>query len=59
MLLAYNLFLLLKFDRLVAQEYRQPIKTFRLKYPFIARRIIRMARSSMKCTSKYALYSQN
>ena len=47
MMLAYNLFLLFKFDRLVAQEYRQQIKTFRLKYLFVAGRIIRTARSTM------------
>ena len=47
MMLAYNLFLLFKFDRLVAQEYRQQIKTFRLKYLFVAGRIIRTARSTI------------
>ena len=47
MMLAYNLFLLFKFDRLVTQEYRQQIKTFRLKYLFVAGRIIRTARSTM------------
>ena len=47
MMLAYNLFLLFKFDKLVAQEYRQQIKTFRLKYLFVAGRIIRTARSTI------------
>ena len=47
MMLAYNLFLLFKFDRLVPQEYRQQIKTFRLKYLFVAGRIIRTARNTV------------
>ena len=47
MMLTYNLFLLFKTDRLIPQEYRQQIKTFRLKYLFVAGRIIRTARSTM------------
>ena len=47
MMLAYSLFLLFKFDRLVPQEYRQQIKTFRLKYLFVAGRIIRTARNTV------------
>ncbi|MBP2643747.1 MAG: transposase [Firmicutes bacterium] len=47
MMLAYNLFLLFKFDRLISREYRQQIKTFRLKYLFVAGRIIRTARSTI------------
>lgn len=47
MMLAYNLFLLFKFDRLVPQEYRQQIKTFRLKYLFVAGRIIRTATTGL------------
>jgi hypothetical protein len=47
MMLAYNLFLLFKFDRRIPQEYRQQIKTFRLKYLFVAGRIIRTARSTI------------
>ena len=47
MMLAYNLFLLFKFDRLVPQEYRRQIKTFRLKYLFVADRIIRTARNTV------------
>jgi hypothetical protein len=54
MMLAYNLFLLFKFDRLVPKEYRQQIKTFRLKYLFVAGRIIRTARNTiMKLTFDY------
>jgi len=44
MMLAYNLFLLSKFDSLSIAEYRQRIKTFRLKYLFIAAKIIKTAR---------------
>ena len=44
MMLAYNLFLLFKFDSLCISEYRQQIKTFRLKYVFLAGKIIRSAR---------------
>ena len=58
MMLAYNLFLLFKFDYLNASEYRQQIKTFRLKYVFLAAKIIKTARSViMKLSSKY-LYQE-
>lgn len=54
MMLAYNLFLLFKFDYLGVSEYRQQIKTFRLKYVFLAAKIIKIARSViMKLSSKY------
>ena len=54
MMHAYNLFLLFKFDYLDASEYRQQIKTFRLKYVFLAAKIIKTARSViMKLSSKY------
>jgi hypothetical protein len=54
MMLAYNLFLLLKFDSLHTSEYRQQIKTFRLKYVFLAAKIIRTARYVvMKLSTKY------
>ena len=53
MMLSYNLFLLYKFDFLDISEYRQ-IKTFRLKYVFLAAKIIKMARSViMKLSEKY------
>jgi hypothetical protein len=45
MMLAYNLFLLFKIDLVKVAEYRQQIKTFRLKYIFLAGKIIRTARS--------------
>jgi hypothetical protein len=54
MMLAYNLFLLFKFDSLDISEYRQQIKTFRLKYVFLAAKIIRTARYVvMKLSVKY------
>jgi hypothetical protein len=54
MILAYNLFLLFKMDFAVETEYRQQIKTFRLKYIFLAGKIIRTARSVVvKLSEKY------
>jgi hypothetical protein len=54
MMLSYNLFLLFKFDFLAISEFRQQIKTFRLKYVFLAGKIIRSARYVvMKLPAKY------
>jgi len=54
MMLSYNLFLLFKFDFLSISEYRQQIKTFRLKYVFLAGKIIKTARYViMKLSEKY------
>jgi hypothetical protein len=54
MMLVYNLFLLFKMDFAGETEYRQQIKTFRLKYVFLAGKIIRTARSViMKLSEKY------
>ncbi len=54
MMLTYNLFLLFKMDFAGETEYRQQIKTFRLKYIFLAGKIIRTARSVvMKLSEKY------
>ncbi len=54
MMLAYNLFLLFKMDFAKGTEYRQQLKTFRLKYIFLAGKIIRTARSVvMKLSEKY------
>jgi hypothetical protein len=54
MMLAYNLFLLFKMDFAGVTEYRQQIKTFRLKYIFLAGKMIRTARSVvMKLSEKY------
>jgi len=56
MMLLYNLFLLSKFDILDISEFRQQIKTFRLKYVFLAEKIIRTARYVvMKLPAKYPL----
>lgn len=53
MMLSYNLFLMFKFDSLDALEYRQQIITFRLKYVFIAARIIKTARTVIMKLSEY------
>ena len=54
MMLAYNLYLLFKFDSLHISEYKQQIKTFRLKYVFLAGKIISSARYVvMKLPAKY------
>jgi hypothetical protein len=54
MMLSYNLFLLFKFDFLGISEFRQQIKTFRLKCVFLAGKIIRSARYVvMKLPAKY------
>ncbi len=54
MMLTYNLFLLFKMDFANGTEYRQQIKTFRLKYIFLAGKIIRTGRSViMKLSEKY------
>jgi len=44
MMLTYNIFLLFKMSYMTAKEYRQQIKTFRLKYVFLAGKIISTAR---------------
>jgi len=63
MMLAYNLFLLFKMDFASVTEYRQQVKTFRLKYIFLAGKIIRTARKViMKLSEKYPyreIYEQN
>ncbi len=44
----------LKFDSLDSSEYRQQIKTFRLKYVFLAAKIIKTARYViMKLSENY------
>jgi hypothetical protein len=54
MMMAYNLFLLFKMDFAKGAEYRQQMKTFRLKYIFLAGKIIRTGRSVlMKLSEKY------
>lgn len=54
LMMTYNLFLLFKMDFTKGTEYRQQIKTFRLKYIFLAGKIIRTARSVvMKFSERY------
>ena len=47
MMLVYNIFLLFKMDRVSVSEYRQWIVTFRLKYVFVAGKIIKTARQTI------------
>ena len=55
-MMAYNLFSLFKMDRGMKAEYRQQIKTFRLKYIFLAGKIIQMARRVvMKLPKEYPI----
>ena len=55
MMMAYNLFLLFKLDRGMKTEYRQQIKTFRLKYVFLAGKIVQSARQVvLKLPEQYA-----
>jgi hypothetical protein len=44
MRLAYNLFPLFTMDRDMNMKYRQPVKSFWLKYIFLAGKIVRSAR---------------
>jgi len=54
MMLAYNLFLVFTLDRVKPMKYRQQIKTFRLKYIFLAGKIVRTARRVvMKLSERY------
>jgi hypothetical protein len=58
MMMAYNLFLLFKMDFAMGTEYRQQIKTFRLKYIFLAGKIIRTARNVVMKLSKNYPYQE-
>lgn len=54
MMLVYNIFLLFKLESLSVFEYRQQVKTSRLKYVFLAAKIIKTARYViMKISEKY------
>ena len=54
MMLSYNLFLLFRFDFLRVSEFRQQIKTFQLKFVFLAVKIISSTRYVvMKLPEKY------
>jgi hypothetical protein len=63
MMLAYNLFLLFTMDFAGKTEYRQQIKTFRLKFIFLVGKIIRTGRSIvLKLSEKYpyqAMYEKS
>jgi hypothetical protein len=53
-MLVYNIFLLFKKDNTSGNEYREQIKTFRLKYVFVAAKIIKTGRQLvMKCCKNY------
>jgi len=58
MMLAYNLFLMFKFDSLEVSEYKQQIKTFRLKYVFVAAKITKSARMVIMNVSENYLYRE-
>lgn len=58
MMMAYNLFLLFKMDFAKETEYRQQIKTFRLKYIFLAGKIIRTDRGVVMKLSKIYPYRE-
>jgi len=58
MMMAYNLFLLFKMDFAKGTEYRRQIKTFRLKYIFLAGKIIRTARNIMMKFSENYPYQE-
>ena len=46
-MLVYNIFLLFKMDKVPGSGYRQWILIFRLKYVFVAGKIIRIARQKI------------
>lgn len=53
-LMVYNLFLLFKQAKISANEYFEQIKTFRLKYIFVAAKIIKTGRQKiMKISESY------
>lgn len=52
MMLVYNIFLLFKMDKTSINEYSQWILTFRLKYIFVAGKIIKTARQTILKISK-------
>jgi len=59
MMLAYNVFLLFKFDSLSISKYRQQIKTFRLKYVFLAANIIKTAQfNNLRAVGAFLVSSQ-
>jgi hypothetical protein len=55
-MLVYNIFLMFKNDNLSTNEYREQIKTFRLKYIFVAAKIIKTGRQVIMKISKQYRY---
>jgi hypothetical protein len=58
MMLVYNIFLMFKLDRVSSNEYRQWILTFRLKYVFVAGKIIRTARQTILKLQEWYPYKE-
>lgn len=57
-MLVYNLFLMFKQEHLSENEYWQQIKTFRLKYIFVAAKIVKTGRQTIMKISKDYRYKE-
>ena len=57
-MLVYNLFLIFKQEHLSENEYWQQIKTFRLKYIFVAAKIVKTGRQTIMKISKDYRYKE-
>lgn len=57
-MMVYNLFLMFKKDCISQNEYREQIKTFRLKYIFVAAKIIKTGRQTIMKISKDYRYKE-
>ena len=57
-MLVYNLFLMFKQEYLSVTEYWQQIKTFRLKYIFVAAKIVKTGRQTIMKISKDYRYKE-
>ena len=57
-MLVYNIFLLFKQEYLPKNDYWQQIKTFRLKYIFVAAKIVKTGRQTIMKISKYYRYKE-
>ena len=57
-MLVYNLFLMFKQEYLSGTEYWQQIKTFRLKYIFVAAKIVKTGRQTIMKISKNYRYKE-
>jgi Transposase DDE domain group 1 len=58
MMVVYNIFLLFKMEFLGKNEYREQIKTFRLKYIFVSGKIIRTGRQTILQLQKDYFYKE-